>query len=206
MSMPNRKRGGLMIILPSITFARTQISGVTNATPGTFAISGPQAAGSREKIGMGAPGCIATRPVMRLNVTLTRSSSPLATENRPIIPMIATVSPTSERALRIGRVMRLRSANFNMECGLSGAEESSDAAPHEIKGDAFRIGAAAQERKDGGVWRLLNRPRDAPYNDAPRSGRRHSSMPEIDYYKTLGVNRGASAEEIRKAYKKLARK
>jgi curved DNA-binding protein len=31
-------------------------------------------------------------------------------------------------------------------------------------------------------------------------------MAEIDYYKTLGVNRGASAEEIRKAYKKLARK
>jgi curved DNA-binding protein len=31
-------------------------------------------------------------------------------------------------------------------------------------------------------------------------------MAELDYYKTLGVNRGASAEEIRKAYKKLARK
>jgi curved DNA-binding protein len=31
-------------------------------------------------------------------------------------------------------------------------------------------------------------------------------MPEIDYYKTLGVPRTASAEEIRKAYKKLARK
>jgi DnaJ-class molecular chaperone len=31
-------------------------------------------------------------------------------------------------------------------------------------------------------------------------------MPEIDYYKTLGVSRNASAEEIRKAYKKLARK
>jgi curved DNA-binding protein len=31
-------------------------------------------------------------------------------------------------------------------------------------------------------------------------------MPEIDYYKTLGVNRSATAEEIRKAYKKLARK
>jgi curved DNA-binding protein len=31
-------------------------------------------------------------------------------------------------------------------------------------------------------------------------------MPEIDYYKTLGVSRSASAEEIRKAYKKLARK
>src|SRR5580704_13082995 len=31
-------------------------------------------------------------------------------------------------------------------------------------------------------------------------------MPGIDYYKTLGVSRGASAEEIRKAYKKLARK
>jgi len=31
-------------------------------------------------------------------------------------------------------------------------------------------------------------------------------MPEIDYYKTLGVGRTASAEEIRKAYKKLARK
>ncbi len=30
-------------------------------------------------------------------------------------------------------------------------------------------------------------------------------MPEIDYYKTLGVPRSASAEEIRKAYKKLAR-
>jgi curved DNA-binding protein len=31
-------------------------------------------------------------------------------------------------------------------------------------------------------------------------------MADIDYYKTLGVNRTASAEEIRKAYKKLARK
>ena len=31
-------------------------------------------------------------------------------------------------------------------------------------------------------------------------------MPEIDFYKTLGVARGASAEEIRKAYKKLVRK
>jgi DnaJ-class molecular chaperone len=31
-------------------------------------------------------------------------------------------------------------------------------------------------------------------------------MPEIDYYKTLGVARGATADEIRKAYKKLARK
>jgi curved DNA-binding protein len=30
-------------------------------------------------------------------------------------------------------------------------------------------------------------------------------MPEIDYYKTLGVSKNASAEEIRKAYKKLAR-
>ncbi len=32
------------------------------------------------------------------------------------------------------------------------------------------------------------------------------SMAEIDYYKTLGISRTASAEEIRKAYKKLARK
>jgi curved DNA-binding protein len=31
-------------------------------------------------------------------------------------------------------------------------------------------------------------------------------MPEIDFYKTLGVSRNASADEIRKAYKKLARK
>ena len=30
-------------------------------------------------------------------------------------------------------------------------------------------------------------------------------MPETDYYKTLGVSRGASADEIRKAYKKSAR-
>jgi DnaJ-class molecular chaperone len=30
-------------------------------------------------------------------------------------------------------------------------------------------------------------------------------MPEIDYYKTLGVSREASDDEIRKAYKKLAR-
>ena len=28
-------------------------------------------------------------------------------------------------------------------------------------------------------------------------------MPEIDFYKTLGVSQNASAEEIRKAYKKL---
>src|ERR1700682_1616410 len=31
-------------------------------------------------------------------------------------------------------------------------------------------------------------------------------MPQNDYYKTLGVERGADAEEIRKAYRKLARK
>jgi curved DNA-binding protein len=31
-------------------------------------------------------------------------------------------------------------------------------------------------------------------------------MPEIDFYKTLGVARNASADDIRKAYKKLARK
>ncbi len=30
-------------------------------------------------------------------------------------------------------------------------------------------------------------------------------MAEIDYYKTLAVARTASADEIRKAYKKLAR-
>jgi curved DNA-binding protein len=75
----------------------------------------------------------------------------------------------------------------------------------ENEGDTFRIGAALLERKAGRVGRLNHR-RDAPYNDAPRSRSRHPSMPEIDYYKTLGINRGASAEEIRKAYKKLARK
>src|ERR1700730_18492970 len=31
-------------------------------------------------------------------------------------------------------------------------------------------------------------------------------MPQNDYYKTLGVDRGADADEIRKAYRKLARK
>ncbi len=31
-------------------------------------------------------------------------------------------------------------------------------------------------------------------------------MPQNDYYQTLGVERGADAEEIRKAYRKLARK
>ncbi len=31
-------------------------------------------------------------------------------------------------------------------------------------------------------------------------------MPEIDFYKTLGVARNASADDIRKSYKKLARK
>src|SRR5438874_12367682 len=31
-------------------------------------------------------------------------------------------------------------------------------------------------------------------------------MPNHDYYKTLGVSKSASADEIRKAYKKLSRK
>jgi DnaJ-class molecular chaperone len=39
-----------------------------------------------------------------------------------------------------------------------------------------------------------------------RAARGGFFMPEIDFYKTLGVSRNASAEEIRKAYKKLARK
>jgi curved DNA-binding protein len=39
-----------------------------------------------------------------------------------------------------------------------------------------------------------------------RAARGGFFMPEIDFYKTLGVSRNASADEIRKAYKKLARK
>ena len=31
-------------------------------------------------------------------------------------------------------------------------------------------------------------------------------MAERDYYKTLGVERGASKDDVRKAYRKLARK
>ena len=33
-----------------------------------------------------------------------------------------------------------------------------------------------------------------------------ASQPKHDYYKTLGVERGAEEDEIRKAYRKLARK
>src|SRR5580693_8001539 len=33
-----------------------------------------------------------------------------------------------------------------------------------------------------------------------------ATQPKHDYYKTLGVERGAEEEEIRKAYRKLARK
>ena len=33
-----------------------------------------------------------------------------------------------------------------------------------------------------------------------------AATPNKDYYATLGVKKGASAEEIRKAFKKLARK
>jgi len=88
MSAPEENRGGLVIVLPSMTLARVQISGLTMRMPGTRAISAPQVAGSREKRGIGDPGCMATSPLMRPNVSATISFSPPATENRPIIPMM----------------------------------------------------------------------------------------------------------------------
>lgn len=83
-------------------------------TPGTLAISAPHLDGSREKRGTGEPGCMATSPLMRPNVSATISFKPPATENRPIMPMIATVRPTSDKSDRIGRLIKLRTANFNI--------------------------------------------------------------------------------------------
>src|SRR5207302_2522453 len=49
-----------------------------------------------------------------------------------------------------------------------------------------------------------NVPKARPSSRAPRS--KYNGTMSDDYYATLGVSRGASTDEIQKAYRKLARK
>ena len=112
-----------MIVLPSMTFTRCQISPLTTETPGTAAMSSPQSVGSREKMGIGAPGCITTNPGMSLNVSEIIASRPRATENSPTIPAIATVSPNNDNNDRIGRLSRFRNASLSINEDL---EDESD--------------------------------------------------------------------------------